>query len=123
MGCWKGSVNEMRYFWQNPVMQLTQSGPRFSYLGNAVWSSKYIDNLPDSAFLIVRKKDVEFKDERGRSHPLDTRSLPIRNHLGNLDCSHLRNAEARANQVEGVTSSVRKAAKKKASRLFDQHCK
>lgn len=96
----------MSFFWSNPVFQLTQSGPRFSYVANAAWSTKYVDALPNSAFLII--------------HDDGKRSLPVKNHLGNYDCDHLKNAEARANQVEGVPSTVRKRAKKKASDIFDR---
>lgn len=108
----------MTYFWQNPVTALNrQSNPLEP---NAKWSTQYIDRLPDSAFLIVDKSKVEYK-EGGRSHPLSSRALPVKNHLGQYDCSHLKNAEARANQVD-ASVKVQKAAKKKASNLYDKLC-
>jgi len=106
------------YFWQNPIAALGLG----KLQPNAKWTRKYIDRLPDTAFLIVDKDMVNYKEE-GRSHPLNSRSLPIKNHLGQYDCAHLKNAEARANQIVGVSAKTRKAAKKKASKLYDQLCK
>ena len=144
---WKGSRMSMRSFIRsnrreideaidrqlggrrdNPVSayyhgRMTEVGPRFSFIPNAEWTTEYINDLPDSAFLIVRKREVEYVDEKGRSHPLSSRSLPVKNHLGNYSCPHLRNAEARANQVKGVSRAEQMRAKKKASDLYDRYCR
>jgi hypothetical protein len=62
-------------------------------------SEKKRDKLPDSAFAFPKQ----------RKEPL-------------TDASHVRNASARFNQVEGVSAEDRKQAKKrieKAARKFD----
>lgn len=89
---------------------------------NADWSRAYIDRLPDSAFLLIDRKRVKYVED-GRSHPLDTRHLPVRNHLGKYSCSHLRNAAARANQVKGIGAAAKASAKKTAERLYRRMCK
>lgn len=110
------------FFWQNPVASLgRRSNPQ--RLPNRRWSTKYQNDLPDSAFLIVDEDCVSYKDDKGRSHPLSCRKLPVKNHLGNYDCDHLRNAEARANQVKGVSQAERMRAKKRASDLYDRYCR
>lgn len=93
----------MTYFWENP----TFTGNRAS-TAVGPWTTAYVDRLPDSAFLIVYK---------GKRH------LPVKNHFGNYDCTHLSNAESRANQVKGVSAAERRRAKKRASDLYDRYCK
>lgn len=123
----------MTFFWENPASSFyqgraAQPGPRFSFFPNRRepnrrWTTKYQNSLPDTAFLIVKPNCGSFKDDRGRTHPLNCRALPIKNRQGNFSCAHLRNAEARANQVEGVSERTWKRAKKRASDLYDKHCR
>lgn len=70
----------------------------------AKWSSKYIDQLPDSAFLLPNH-----------------RKLPYKNHLGNIDLPHVRNALARADQVKGVPKSKVNAAVRRAEKILKKH--
>lgn len=90
---------------------------------NADWSRAYIDRLPDDAFLLVERDRATSRDKQGRSHPLDVRHLPVKNHLGRYSCPHIRNAIARANQVKGVGAAARASAKKTAERLYQRMCK
>ena len=69
----------------------------------AKWSARYKDRLPDSAFVGVRF---------GLG-----RKLPVYNHLGNLSMSHVDNALARANQVDGMTAAKLKKVKAYLRRL------
>jgi len=84
---------------------------------NRVWTTRYKNSLPDSAFLYVRKDCVEYK-EAGRSHPLDCRDLPVKNRSGAYDYAHVKNAISRAIQLEGVPMSVQKKLQAKARAIF-----
>jgi HK97 family phage prohead protease len=66
----------------------------------AVWSSSYVNSLPDSAFALV------YKDADGNTQ----RKLPHHDKGGSVDDAHLRNALSRAPQMTGVTSSQRASA-------------
>lgn len=55
----------------------------------AVWSTAYVNKLPDSAFL--------FTDSNGRH-------LPYKDASGKIDLPHLRNAAARVNQIKGISA-------------------
>lgn len=85
---------------------------------NPVWTQQYIDDLPDTAFLIVDHKKATKKDRMGRSHPLSVRHLPYRNKAGKIDKAHLKNAISRAPQTTSVPASVRKAAQERAKKLY-----
>lgn len=70
----------------------------------AKWSTKYQRSLPDSAFLYIDPQTGE-------------RKLPVLNHLGNLSISHLNNADARLNQVKGLSAHKRRQIQKEINRL------
>jgi hypothetical protein len=59
----------------------------------AEWTTKYINDLPDSAFAFIApggKKDAE-----GKTVPRTLRNLPYKDANGKIDLPHLRNAMAR----------------------------
>lgn len=87
---------------------------------NPRWTRKYIDELPDSAFLYVDKSRVTHR-KGGRSHPLDARHLPVKDRRGNYNCAHLKNAISRAVQTN-LPSSVQKKLQQKARRLYYEQC-
>jgi len=93
-------------------------------LEKAVWTTAYVNDLPDSAFLYV--ENTGKKDEDGKTVPRNARHLPVKNSEGNYDCAHLRNAAARANQIKGVVETIsdskRESLKKKAQSLYQKHC-
>jgi len=63
-----------------------------------VWTSRYRDNLPDSAFAVVLPGGE--KDESGKTVPLSLRKFPHHNASGAIDLPHLRNANARVPQSD-----------------------
>ena len=74
------------------------------------WSRKYINDLPDSAFLFIEVGGI--KDEEGKTVPRSLRHLPYKNDQGKVDIAHLRNAIQRASQVklkDGSNISEKKA--------------
>lgn len=96
---------------------------------NASWSREYIDNLPDSHFLVAPYGWIHYSahtpshvDSRGRSHPLSLRHLPIVDAQGRFDCAHLQNAAARANQTS-VPVKIQREAKKLAMSLYEKNCR
>lgn len=73
---------------------------------NAKWSTAYVNDLPDSAFAYIDPKD-------------GSRHLPYKNHLGNIDAAHTRNALARLNQVHDLPASKRAAVRRKLERALE----
>jgi len=70
----------------------------------AVWSTAYVNALPDSAFAWVApggKKDAE-----GKTIPRTLRKLPYKDKDGKIDLPHVRNALARLNQVKDSEGKV-----------------
>jgi hypothetical protein len=59
---------------------------------SAEWSTRKINDLPDSAFALVVKGD---KDKEGKTIPRTNRNLPHHDSSGKVDLPHLRNAMAR----------------------------
>jgi len=62
----------------------------------AVWTRKYINDLPDSAFLYVERGGE--KDSTGKTTPRALRHFPYRDATGKIDLAHLRNAISRIPQ-------------------------
>jgi DNA adenine methylase len=89
-------------------------------LAKVQWSGAYINDLPDSAFLFVEAGGV--KDDQGKTVPRSLRHFPVRNHLGELDLPHLRNALARIPQSEapGLTAERRRDLQERARRLLEE---
>lgn len=70
----------------------------------AVWSTAYVNSLPDSCFLYI--------DSSGGRH------LPYKDKSGKIDMPHLRNAAARLNQVKGMSDAVAARIRAKIERLL-----
>lgn len=83
------------------------------------WDVKYINDLPDSAFLIVEPGE---KDDDGKTVPRSKRHLPVHNKDGSIDIPHLKNARARLNQV-GVSPELKGKAATKLDQLAKKHLK
>ena len=81
----------------------------------AVWDTAYVNDLPDSAFLLIAPGGK--KDGDGKTVPRDLRYFPVRNAAGDVDAAHLRNALARIPQASNLTSAQRMAAMDKAKSL------
>lgn len=80
----------------------------------AVWSTAFVNNLPDAAFAVVLPGGK--KDGEGKTVPRSLRLLP--HHNGNVksstenssvDLTHLRNALARVNQINAPASTKTRA--------------
>jgi DNA adenine methylase len=89
-------------------------------LAKSQWSRAYINDLPDSAFLYVEPGGE--KDDQGKTVPRSLRHFPVRNHLGELDVPHLRNALARLPQstAPGLTDARRRELESEARRLLEE---
>ena len=91
------------------------------------WTPEYVNDLPDSAFAVIAAGGE--KDEQGKTVPRTLRKLPHHNAEGNLDLPHLRNALARANQIEpaNLQAEAKKhlcghARSEKADDLVSEFC-
>ncbi|MEA3340233.1 MAG: hypothetical protein U9R15_09730 [Chloroflexota bacterium] len=87
------------------------------------WTTKYINSLPNSAFIIV-----EPAYRKGKIDNKNARHLPYKDANGEVDLPHLRNALARCNQIKAVTDSIttdslRSKACSKAKSLAKKHLK
>lgn len=84
----------------------------------AVWTTRYINDLPDSAFLYIEAGGK--KDEEGKTTPRSLRHFPIYDADGKLDLPHLRNAIARIPQsnAPGLTDEKKRQLQEKARKLL-----
>lgn len=87
------------------------------------WTTKYINDLPNSAFIII-----EPAYRKGTTDNKNARHLPYKDKEGKVDLPHLRNALARCNQIKAVTDSIttdslRSKACSKAKSLAKKHLK
>lgn len=90
---------------------------RRKLLQKAEWSTAYINDLPDSAFLYI-EPGVEM-DAEGKAVPRSRRHFPVRDASGRLDRPHLVNALARIPQSD-VPDAARERASLEARKLLDQ---
>jgi hypothetical protein len=75
----------------------------------AVWTTKYVNSLPNSAFLYV---------EAGADKNKSKRHLPYKDKNGKIDLPHLRNAIARIPQMKGISQELKNRLQAKARRLL-----
>jgi len=73
----------------------------------AVWSTKYINDLPDSAFALIESGGK--KDSEGKTVPRSLRYLPFKDKTGKIDLPHLRNGMARCTHTKLSTALQKKA--------------
>jgi hypothetical protein len=83
----------------------------------AVWSTAFINDLPDTAFLYIAPGGQ--KDDEGKTTPRSLRYFPVRGADGKLDAAHVRNALSRIPQAK-LPASVKETAAGKARRLLEQ---
>lgn len=79
------------------------------------WTTRYVNDLPDSAFLYIAPGGQQ--DGEGKTEPRALRHFPVRDHHGALDAAHLRNAIARAPQAD-VPATVRRRVQERARALL-----
>jgi hypothetical protein len=88
--------------------QIAAISAAFDEAIKAVWTTSYINDLPDSAFLYIEPGGK--KDGEGKTVPRSLRHFPYKDSSGAIDLPHLRNALARIPQ-----SSLPKEVQDKAS--------
>jgi len=76
----------------------------------AVWSQKFINDLPDTSFAYVSPGGK--KDDDGKTTPRSLRHLPFKDASGKVDTLHLRNALARLDQTD-IPAAAKASARKK----------
>jgi len=79
---------------------------------SAEWTTKYINDLPDSAFAVIEPAYKSGKTEDKRA-----RHLPFKNKEGKVDLPHLRNAFARVNQIKPITDSITATELRKRAKI------
>lgn len=86
----------------------------------AVWTTAFINTLPDSAFLHVETGGK--KDSEGKTVPRSLRHFPFKDDTGKVDLPHLRNAIARMPQskIPGFTSEDIKRIQEKARKILEK---
>jgi len=86
------------------------------------WSRKYINDLPDSAFLYIEPGGK--KDDEGKTTPRRLRHLPYKDKDGKIDRAHLVNAIQRLSQENTgkgwLTEELRKKLLEKAKKLLEK---
>lgn len=82
----------------------------------AVWTTAYINGLPDSAFLHVDSGGS--KDDEGKTTPRSLRHFPYKDDSGKVDLPHLRNALARIPQ-SNLPQNVKDSLTSKAQGILD----
>lgn len=85
----------------------------------AVWSTAYINTLPDSAFLHVESGGK--KDEEGKTVPRTLRHFPYKDDKGKIDLRHLRNAIAQIPKakIPNLSADDLKKLQEKARRILE----
>ena len=85
-----------QYLSQNK-MKPSASEPLTPRIAERVWTRRYIDDLPDSAFALILPGGT--KDEEGKTVPRSLRKFPHHRRDGTVDIPHLRNANARVGMM------------------------
>jgi hypothetical protein len=84
----------------------------------AVWSTAFVNNLPDSSFLYVESGCGE-KDSENKTKPRTCRHLPYKDASGKVDLPHIRNAIARIPQMKGISADKKASLQAKARRILE----
>ena len=109
------SANQPRTLTVNPTDSPVDGG---NHEQRAVWSTAYMNDLPDSAFLIIEKGGK--KDSTGKTEPRSLRHFPVRDANGKVDLPHLRNALSRIPQ-SNLSAELKAEATKKAKALLAKY--
>lgn len=81
----------------------------------AVWSTKYKNDLPDSAFMYIEPGGK--KDSEGKTTPRSLRHFPYKDANGKVDIIHVRNAIARIPQAK-IPAMLKSRLQKKARSIL-----
>lgn len=83
----------------------------------AVWSTAYVNRLPDSHFLYIGRGGK--KDAEGKTVPRSLRKLPYKDAQGNVDLPHLRNALSRLPQAD-IPETAKDRIRTRAQRILER---
>jgi phage I-like protein len=97
------------------LLAALEAGEDLNAVLAAVWTTAYINDLPDSAFLLIEGGGS--KDSDGKTMPRSLRHFPVRDAGGSVDVAHVRNALARIPQ-SNVSPAAKAEATTKAQRLL-----
>lgn len=81
----------------------------------AQWSTKFMDDLPDSSFLHIEAGGK--KDEDGKTTPRSLRHFPVKDASGKADLPHVRNAIAQAPKAD-LPDAVKEKVQSKAKAML-----
>lgn len=82
-----------------------------------VWTTAYVNDLPDSAFLLITPGGTKTGGRTDGAH----RFFPYRDATGKIDLPHLKNAGARIPQASSLTADQRAEAMAKYKKLAAAH--
>jgi hypothetical protein len=95
------------------------AAPKKRAVSKATWSTAYMDDLPDSAFLYVEGGGS--KDSSGKTTPRSLRHFPYKDVNGKVDIAHLRDAIGRIPQ-SSLSASLKEKLQQRAEKLLaSQH--
>jgi HK97 family phage prohead protease len=84
-----------------------------------VWTTAYVNDLPDSSFLYIAPGGR--KDGDGKTMPRSLRYFPVKDADGTPDAAHIRNALARIPQASSIPASARAEAMTMAKKMAAAH--
>lgn len=90
------TFDEISLWFGDSQIDLPLMNPIIDVTPKAVWSTAYVNDLPDSAFLYIESGGK--KDTEGKTVPRSKRHFPYKDSSGKIDLPHLRNAIARIPQ-------------------------
>lgn len=102
---WEGILRHLRGEEKMVAQEMRSERPT---LQERVWTRRYINDLPDSAFAVIEPGGE--KDEEGKTVPKSLRHLPHHNASGAVDISHLRSANSRVKQITNISEELRRRA-------------
>ena len=95
-------------------------GAAMKRVTKATWTTAYVDDLPDSAFLYVEPGGK--KDDDGKTTPRSLRHFPYKDASGKIDVPHLRDAIGRIPQ-SSLPATKREALQARAEKLLGKQHK
>lgn len=112
----KFTVAEAKKWLKDLDKEYTLFEPATGKTAKAIWSARFINDLPDSAFLYIEPGGE--KDDEGKTKPRSLRHFPYKGADGKVDLPHLRNAIARIPQSK-LSASVKNKVQAKAKKLLE----
>lgn len=102
---WEGILRHLRGEEKMVAQEMQTERPT---LHERIWTKRYINDLPDSAFAVIEHGGK--KDEEGKTVPRSLRHLHHHNASGAVDKPHLRSANSRVGQMTNLREELRRKA-------------